>query len=165
MPAATKKSELIAVTEKEYAKIEKLVNSISSKQATKKHDDDTSIKDVVGHRAHWIGLYLGWYKDGMSGREVNFPAKGYKWNELKKYNKQLREDQRSLSWEDAVLLLRKNHTKLTRFMSDRTNADLYKNPMRGANNDWTPGRWAEAAGPSHYRSASKFIRACMKQSG
>jgi len=35
--------------------------------------------------------------------------------------------------------------------------------MQGANNDWTTGRWAEAAGPSHYRSAAKFIRQCSRE--
>ena len=162
MPAATNKSELLAVTKKEYAKLEKLVSSISNTQANKNQDDETSIKDVIGHRAHWISLFLGWYKDGQADKEVFFPAKGYKWSELKKYNKQLRADQTSLEWEDVVSLLGKNHKKLIKFMANHTNAELYKNPMKGANNDWTAGRWAEAAGPSHYRSASKFIRTCLK---
>ena len=143
--------------------MEELVGSITKTQARKKHDENTSIKDVIGHRAHWISLFLGWYKDGLAGKEVYFPAKGYKWNELKKYNKQLRADQKSLKWEDAVLLLNKNHKKLVKFMNDHSNAELYKNPMKGANNNWTPGRWAEAAGPSHYRSASKYIRGCLKK--
>lgn len=164
MAAATNKAELLAVTVKEYAKLEELVGSISNTQASKKHDEDTSIKDVIGHRAHWISLFLGWYKDGMAGKEVFFPAKGYKWNALKKYNKQLRTDQKSLKWEDVVSLLHKNNKKPVKFINDHSNAELYKNPMKGANNDWTTGRWAEAAGPSHYRSASKFIRSCLKKS-
>lgn len=138
------------------------MSSLSGAQANKDQGDDTSIKDVIGHRAHWISLFLGWYKDGQAGKEVFFPAKGYKWSELKQYNKQLRADQESLTWEDVVLLLHKNHKKLVRFMADRTNAELYNKPMKGASNVWTTGRWAEAAGPSHYRSASKFIRACLK---
>jgi hypothetical protein len=28
---------------------------------------------------------------------------------------------------------------------------------------WTTGRYAEAAGPSHYRSAAKFIRKCLRE--
>ncbi len=161
--ATKNKSELVAVTEKEYEKLDTLVSSISSTQANKKHDDDTSIKDVIGHRAHWISLFLGWYREGMAGKQVYFPAEGYKWNQLKEYNKQLRTDQRSLTWEDVTLLLRENHKKLIKFISDHTNAELYGKPMKGANNNWTPGRWAEAAGSSHYRSASKFIRACLKK--
>ena len=34
--------------------------------------------------------------------------------------------------------------------------------MTGAGNACTPGRWAEAAGPSHDRSVAKWIRACPR---
>jgi len=164
MAAAISKRELIAVHEKEYEKLEALLNSMNSTQVNKKHDDGISIKDVIGHRAHWISLFLGWYADGMAGKEVYFPAKGYKWSELKEYNRQLRAKQSSMDWEELVALLDTNHKKLSGFIGSHTNADLYANPMKGANNHWTAGRWAEAAGPSHYRSASKFIRACLKKS-
>jgi len=164
MAAAACKSELVAVTEMEYQKLEGLLNSVTSAQANEKHDDDTSIKDVIGHRAHWISLFLGWYQDGMAGKEVYFPAKGHKWSELKEYNRQLRIEQSSMQWEEVVSLFRKNHKKLHNFINNHSNGDLYASPMKGANNNWTAGRFAEAAGPSHYRSASKFIRACLKQS-
>ena len=162
MPAATSKDELIAVTEKEFAKLSKLLD-LPEEFAVQKDDEDTSIKDVIGHRAHWIELFLGWYTDGMAGKEVHFPAKGYKWNELKRYNAVLRENQAGLTWEQAVSLLQKNHAKLSDFMNNHSNDELYAGPMQGANNDWTPGRWAEAAGPSHYRSAAKFVRARLRK--
>jgi hypothetical protein len=34
--------------------------------------------------------------------------------------------------------------------------------MKGGGNKWTTGRWAEASGASHYRSAAKYVRACLK---
>lgn len=160
--AAKNKDELLAVTEKEFLKLSTLLEEIGSKQAVKKREENTSVKDVVGHRAHWIQLFLGWYKDGLAGKEVFFPAKGYKWNQLKEYNKNLRAEQASLSWVDVNKKLKSNHKKLVKFIDKHTNSELYGGPMKGANNDWTPGRWAEAAGPSHYRSASKFVRQCLK---
>jgi len=160
--AATTKKELLAVTEKEFIKLSQLLDEISSKTATKKREENTSLKDVVAHRAHWIELFLGWYKDGQAGKEVFFPAKGYKWNQLKEYNKQLRMQQSGLNWNDAKKMLQSNHQKLIKFINSHSNKDLYGGPMKGAHNDWTPGRWAEAAGPSHYRSASKFARQCKK---
>ncbi len=163
MPAATSKEDLIAVTDKEYAKLQKLLSEIQDDLALQKDEDDTSIKDVIGHRAHWIELFLGWYADGQAGKEVFFPAKGYKWNELKKYNANLRAQQANLSWSDAKALLQNNHKKLREFMVSHSDQQLYGGPMKGANNDWTPGRWAEAAGPSHYRSAAKYIRARLRE--
>ncbi len=160
--AAKNKAELLAVTQKEFAKLAKLVGSIESDVAMTKQEGDTSIKDVVGHRAHWIALFLGWYEDGLAGKTVHFPAEGYKWNDLKRYNADLRKHQSGLGWADAVALLEARHQMLVGFIEAQSNAALYSGPMKGAKNAWTAGRWAEAAGPSHYRSASKFIRATLR---
>jgi len=162
MPAATTKQELQAVMKKEYDKLDALLTNIDSKTAMSKDDDNTSIKDTVAHRAHWIGLFIGWHTDGVAGKEVFFPAEGYKWSDLKRYNADLRATQSDLDWESARSMLEVANQQLVSFIQAHTNDDLYGGPMAGANNTWTPGRWAEAAGPSHYRSAAKYIRARLK---
>lgn len=162
--AATSKSELIEVTKKEFEKLSKLVETIDDATAMKKHDEDTSIKDVIAHRAHWIDLFLGWYWDGQAEKTVYFPAKGYKWNDLKRYNADLRERQTAMGWPEAVSALQGGYAKLMTFIDERSEAELYGGPMKGAKNAWTPGRWAEAAGASHFRSASKYLRAVLRGS-
>ncbi|MGJ8529126.1 ClbS/DfsB family four-helix bundle protein [Maritalea sp.] len=161
MPAATNKTDLLAVTRNEYTKLIKLIDQIDEPTALTK-TDDASIKDTIGHRAHWIELFLGWYADGHAEKEVSFPAKGYKWNDLKRYNADLRESQETLSWADAKQLLETNKTKLEKFIQSHSDEELYGGPMKGANNNWTTGRWAEAAGPSHFRSAAKYLRSVLK---
>lgn len=160
--AAKSKAELLAVTLKDYDKLESLISDLPDHQALVKDVDGASIKDIIGHRAHWISLFLGWYADGLAGKRVEFPAPGYKWNELKAYNSELRRSQSGLSWEQVRQLLSDNHARLTGFISSHSDEDLYAAPMKGANNNWVPGRWAEAAGPSHYRSAAKYIRQTLK---
>jgi len=165
MPAATTKSDLIAVTEKEFTKLETLLDQVDPAFAMEKDEEDTSIKDVIAHRAHWIDLYLGWYRDGQAGKDVHFPAKGYKWNELKRYNAELRAEQIDLGWAEAREGLELATGRLTEFLNKKSETELYGGPMKGARNDWTAGRWAEAAGPSHFRSAAKYIRARLKEIG
>lgn len=165
MPAATTKTNLLAIQQKEFLKLEKLLSDIDDKLAAHPFEDGITIKDTIGHRAHWIALFLGWYADGQLGKEVFFPAKGYKWNDLKAYNAALRKEQAGMSWSEVQVLLKNNHVKLTEFLTGLDEADLYSGPMKGANNKWTTGRWAEAAGASHYRSAAKFLRQCMRQVG
>lgn len=157
--AATSKTELLEVTAKEFNKLEKLISGIEEHAALDKDEDDTSIKDITAHRANWIGLFLAWYQDGLAGKEVFFPAKGYKWNDLKRFNADLRHSQAMLSWSDACSMLVEANEMLVAFIESTSDGDLYGGPMAGANNHWTPGRWAEAAGASHYRSAAKYIRA------
>lgn len=161
--AATSKTELLAVTAKEYERLRKNIDEIDAAQALIKDTDETSIKDVIGHRAHWIGLFLGWYRDGQAGREVHFPAPGYKWNELKRYNAALRAKQAGIGWDAAREMLAEAHSNLTAQIEALSDAELYGGPMKGANNNWTTGRWAEAAGPSHYRSAAKYIRKRLRE--
>jgi hypothetical protein len=160
--AATSKPELAELCEREYHKLSQLLDRIDPSASLIKDDDDTSIKYVVAHRAHWIDLFLGRYHDGLAGQEVNFPAKGYKWNDLKRYNADLRAQQADLSWDDARSLLAEQYRRLSDFIADATDEQLYSAPMVGANNDWPAGRWAEAAGPSHFRSAGKYIRARLR---
>lgn len=161
--AATSKNELLSITQSEFTKLFNTLEQFAPADAARKREEDTSIKDVIAHRAHWIGLYLSWYKDGVAGKSVYFPAKGYKWNQLKEYNRELRVQHQELSWEDAKKRLKLAHRKLIKFLDSHSNQDLYGGPMKGARNDWTAGRWAEAAGASHYRSARKYARQCLKE--
>lgn len=160
--AATSKEELLSITQKDFLKLKTLIAPISAADALRKDDEDTSIKDVIAHRAHWIELFLGWYIDGQAGKTVYFPAEGYKWNDLRRYNAELRQQQAHISWEDALVALDQATEKLDAFLRSCSNAELYDGPMKGAKNNWTTGRWAEAAGPSHFRSAAKYIRARLK---
>jgi len=161
MPAATNKADLIAVTEKEFAKLTALLDKVGPDAALIK-EDDTSIKDVTCHRAHWTGLFLGWYADGQAGRPVYIPAKGYKWNDLKRYNADLRAAQSGVDWAEARAMLTASHSALLEWLNALDQAALYGGPMQGGGNAWTTGRWAEAAGASHYRSAAKYIRARLR---
>ena len=161
MPAATTKGDLIAVTEKEFAKFSDLLDRVP-KDARKKVFDGTSVKDVVGHRAHWIELFLGWHSDGQAGKPVHFPAPGYNWGDLKRYNEDLRARQAELSWAEVRVMLDAAHTRLVDFLTGESPDALYGGPMKGGRNAWTTGRWAEAAGASHYRSAGRYVRAALR---
>ncbi|APX13920.1 ClbS/DfsB family four-helix bundle protein [Tateyamaria omphalii] len=162
MPAAQNKTDLAAITHKEFGTLNILLDQVPASVALQKLDEDTSIKDVIGHRAHWIDLFFGWYADGQAGKPVHIPAEGYKWNDLKRYNADLRAAQADLGWPDAVAMLRDRHARLLDFIDTRSDAELYGGPLTGAKNTWRLGRWVEATGPSHYRSASKFMREVMR---
>ncbi|MEM9436168.1 MAG: ClbS/DfsB family four-helix bundle protein [Pseudomonadota bacterium] len=163
MPAAQDKAALIAVTEKDFAKLAALIAKVGEEAALRKREEDTSIKDVIAHRAHWIDLFLGWYADGQAGREVHMPAKGYKWSDLKAYNAALRETQAGMGWEDARSELAAAHGRLMALIDILDDAALYGAPMPGGGaSKWALGRYAEASGASHYRSAAKFIRAALR---
>ncbi|GGH35580.1 hypothetical protein SAMN05444007_108131 [Cribrihabitans marinus] len=158
MPAAVTKPDLIARTTQDFAKLSDVLDRFPRALRLVADEDGVTPKDLVGHRAHWIQLFLGWYTDGQAGKPVDFPAPGYKWNQLKAYNADLRQAQAGLDWDAARALLDANHARLMSLLEGLDQAALYGGPMKGARNDWTTGRWAEAAGASHYRSAAKYLR-------
>ncbi|WP_298983600.1 ClbS/DfsB family four-helix bundle protein [uncultured Roseibium sp.] len=160
--AAVSKQQLLDLSTKEWQKLLKILDELPAILRLQKDEEETSPKDIIGHRAHWIELYLGWFRDGRAGKEVFFPAKGYKWNETKRYNADLRQQQSGLTWDAARSMLESNHAELLALIESLSEEELYGGPMKGANNNWTAGRWAEAAGPSHYRSAAKYLRRRMR---
>lgn len=162
MPAATTKADLIAVCEKDFAKLIETIEKVDADLATRPFEDGITIKDTVAHRAHWIDLFLGWWADGQAARPVHMPDEGYGWGDLKAYNAKLRKEQAGLDWDEARALLSDRHAALMDLLNTLDNAALYGGPMTGGNGKWTAGRYAEAAGASHYRSARKFIRACLR---
>lgn len=158
MPAATSKPELLAICDKEYAKLSRVIADLSEEDAMMPDTDGISIKDTIGHRMHWVELYLGWVRDGRAGRDVQTPAPGYKWSELKAYNAQLRQAQAALDWASAKAGLAAAHSRLMTFLQEETEDSLYTPHSMPWMRNWTLGRWAEASGASHYRSAAKYIR-------
>jgi hypothetical protein len=159
MPAATTKSDLIAATEKEWAKLNAMLAGIPAELAERPFEEGATIKDIASHRDHWIGLFFQWLEEGEAAQ---MPDHGVKWSELKPYNRELRSKYAALDWETARDRLRHSHARLMAWIRDADEATLYGGPMPGGTG-WTTGRYAEAAGPSHYRSAAKFIRKCLRE--
>jgi hypothetical protein len=159
MPAATTKADLVAVTIKEWSKLQKLVSSVPEEVALRPLEDDTSIKDVLAHRAHWIDLFFQWLEEG---EHAQMPDHGVKWSELKPYNTAMRDRYRPLSWQEVQDRLEHAHERLLEWIEATDEVALYGGPMPGGNGKWTTGRFAEASGPSHYRSAAKYVRACLR---
>ncbi len=164
--AVTSKQDLIALTEKEFDKLRKTLDGVDETQAATPHPEDAiTIKDTILHRVHWINLFFKWYKDGEAGREVVTPAPGYKWNQLKAYNARIREETRDVAWPAAKDRLKRAHKKLVKLLAGLDEKTLYGPSPYNWTNKWTLGRWAESSGPSHYRSAAKYIREIRKKTG
>jgi len=162
MPA-TSKEQLIEVTRREWDRLARVIAGLEPDDAMQPFDDGLSAKHIIGHRAHWIELFFTWYEAGQRGEYPAIPAEGYKWNQLPAYNAWLREAQKDLSWETVCAMLEVQNRRLLRFLEQQGDEKLYGDPMPGGGNHWTTGRWAEAAGASHYRSATKYLQAQLRR--
>ena len=164
MPAAISKAELLNIYDKEFDKLRTLIADLDASAAQwATEQDDMQIKDIIAHRAHWIGLFFTWVEGGERGEEVQTPAPGYKWNQLKSYNAMVRETYANLAWEDVRASLQKQANSLRAFIEASVETRLYTPHLYPWMNDWTLGRWAEASGPSAFRSAARYIRKAKRE--
>ena len=157
MAIAHSKSELMKVTAKEWDRIYLLLKDFPEELAVLPDEEGFSVKDVVMHRAHWISLFLRCYHDGWQTIDVLFPKKNYRRSELKRYSLALRQREKDVSWTEALARLDTAHEEFVSLIETLSDAQLYGAPMEGAHNSWSTGRWAEAAGASHLRLASKYV--------
>lgn len=163
MPAATNKTDLLAVFDKDLAKLRRTLEAVDeTKSNLSAPDDDTTKRGVIAHRTHWMGMFHGWYDDGVAGREVHVPAKGYKWNQLKEFNAPLYARGNKTSWPDLVSEFDAACDKLRRFIDAHDEASLYTRGTYAWTGKWTLGRYAEASGTSHFRSANTYIRKALR---
>lgn len=165
MPAATNKTDLLAVFDKDLAKLYKTLDGIDeTRSGLSTPDDETTIKGVIAHRTHWMGMFHTWYEGGLAGREVHVPAKGYKWNQLKVYNSTLYAKGDATPWVELLSDFETACAKLRHFIEAQSDADLYTPGAFAWTGKWTLGRFAEASGPSHFRSANTYIRKALRSS-
>lgn len=164
MPAALNRTDLIAITKLEFAKLGKTLKDIDANLADKAAEaDEATVKDTIAHRTHWIDLFLGWYQRGLAGESVQTPAEGYKWNQLKAYNAKVRAEMRPVPWAKVQDDFNAAHLRLLTLIEGLDDPALYTKHVYSWMNNWTLGRWAEASGASHYRSANAYIRKIIRQ--
>lgn len=164
--AATTKADLIAITEKEFEKLQAALEDVDDALALTPHPQDKiTIKDTILHRVHWLNLFFKWRNDSEAGKTPAIPAKGYKWNQLKAYNAKIREETQDTPWPSAKDRLKRAHKKFLKLINGLDEKTLYGRNPYDWGNAWTLGRWAESSGPSHYRSAAKYIREIKKKAG
>ncbi len=159
---AGSKSRLIEVTQDEFALLAAALKEIDCDLANLADEDGNTIKTIIAHRAHWVELFLNWHFESQLGQKIQVPAEGFKWSQLRAYNSILKAQHDVLNWHDVQLSLKLNHAKLLSLIEELTDGQLYGAPMAGTNSKWTIGRFAEANGASHYRSALRFVKLQLK---
>ncbi len=157
MPAAKTKSELLDVTGKEWTKLQRVLETFDEASGTRPGRDGFTAQRLIGHRAAWIDLYFDWCEAAAKDQEPEMPAPGFKWNQLPDLNDQIWAAQRNWTWPSSVAALTAAHERLLRDIEAATDDELYGQPL-APGLKWTRGRYAEASGPSHYRSATKALK-------
>ena len=166
MPVPKDKNELILAIESSYSKLKKDLNSVPNEMAKKKELDGhakgtkMSVSDLVAYLIGWSELVLKWNRKKENGENVEFPEKGYKWNELGKLAQKFYSDYENLDYPTLLKKLDKNVGKILELINANNNADLYEIPWY---EKWTKGKMIQLNTSSPYKNARSRVRKWKKQ--
>jgi len=163
MSGVTNKKELLEITEKELEKLKKTISQFPQEKV-EIFDEKVggSLKSIISHRTEWMKMFFIWYQDGIDKKEPQVPAPGYKWNQLKELNAKIWGRDKNKKWEEILHDFEAQSQNLLKFISSQEEEKLYTPKLFNWTNDWTLGRWVEASGSSHFRSANKYLRQILK---
>jgi hypothetical protein len=115
--------------------------------------------DLVSYLIGWNELVLKWLDQDDKGREVDFPEKGFKWNELGQLAQKFYEDCCNISYPKLLERLETAKEDLVKTISARSDKELYGGPWHGK---WTKGRMIQFNTSSPYTNARSRIRRWLK---
>jgi hypothetical protein len=160
VPKVRTKEALIHDTESEYVLLMKMFNELTSVQ---KIATDVcagwSVKDLLAHLVQWKLMFLGWYKEGLSGKTPKTPAEDLKWNQLPALNERIYQKWKKEPLEKILVELENTYQlilELTKSLSEEKLFQKKLYPWMGPS--FPLYGWIRGNTSSHYLWARKLIR-------
>lgn len=166
MPVPESKIALLKEMEKTSQalrkKLERIPAEIAFENRLAGHVSGTQISaaQLVSYLIGWGEQVIFWHRQEASGEEIDFPAKGFKWNELGKLAQKYYADYAHIrSWAELLFLLDNNQRQLLALVESWSDEELYHNPWYGK---WTRGRMIQFNSASPYKNASARLNPLLK---
>ena len=158
------KEELVESIEKEYQNLRELLDSLPESRYKEPGvwGDDWTINDLIAHLSEWHRLFLGWYREGLTGEVSHMPAPGYKWNETPRLNRDIWRKHEGRPTKEVWGEFESSHVEVLQLVREASSEELLSPgyfPWSGKNS------LATYLGPntaSHYRFAVKVVRRWLR---
>ena len=165
MPRPKTKSELLALSQKNYQDLVDLVGSFSAAELAKDFAGymNKNPRDVLCHLHEWHLMMLDWYKVGMSGKKPDMPAKGHSWKTTKALNYEIWQKYQDTSLEEAKRLLAESYLKIQNIIEKHSNEELFSKKYYHWTGSTSLASYLISASSSHYDWAYKLIKKARKK--
>ncbi len=167
MAVPDSKAALLLEMEKSWQSLSKKLTRIPAEVAfaltLEGHASGTqmSAANLVSYLLGWGEQVLTWHYQEDAGKEIIFPAVGYKWNELGRLAQAYYANYASItSWPDLCARLEENHRQLLSLVQRYSDRELYHCPWYGK---WTRGRMIQFNTVSPYKNAATRLNVLLKQ--
>lgn len=161
MPKPKSKSELIEASQKNFQKLENLIDSLPENERLADFPEGTmnrNIRDVLAHIYHWQLLFLEWYKIGMSGEKPEMPSPGHTWKTTPELNLEIWKKYQSESLPKIRKKLNISHSILQELIEKHSDVDLFTKKKYRWTGSTSLGAYLISATSSHYDWGWKMIR-------
>lgn len=157
---------LVAMKKSQDALVKKLLR-IPADQAfipqLKGHVQGTqmSAANLVSYLIGWGEQVMYWHQQERNGEKIDFPAAGYKWNELGKLAQNYYADYAAItSWPVLLEKQTYTHQQLIELVERYSNDELYGVPWYKT---WTRGRMIQFNTASPCKNAATRLSALLKK--
>lgn len=164
MPRARNKAELLEFGEAQYKRLMGLVEDLSEEQRDKMSVfDNRTVKDIVAHLDAWLGLFLEWYRIGMSGEKPHIPAPGYTFKELPALNEALYQQEKDKDWATVIDNFQKKHAEVIALVAMHSDDELTTKKKYSWTGSTNLASYLASSTSSHYVWANDLISKFRKR--
>lgn len=121
-----------------------------------------SVADLVAYLIGWQQRVLSWCEDRARGLPGDFPAPGYRWNELGRLARQFYADRAGQDYAALRRQLEQGHARLVALVEQGSDASLYGAPWYER---YTQGRMIQLNTAAPYANARARLRRWLKAQG
>lgn len=165
MPIPKNKKELIEAIDDSYSKLKNELSTLPKNRVNDftlpGHAKDTwmSLHNLISYLVGWTDLVLKWERLSQRNEEVEFPEKGFKWNQLGLLAKKFYTDYHDLTFDELLFELQKNTDEIYTLINSKSNSQLYETKFYG---QYPLGRMIQLNTSSPFKNALKRIRSWKK---
>jgi hypothetical protein len=166
MPRPKSKSELLALSQKNYENLIGFINSLNDTEQRNEFPEGTmnrNIRDVLAHLHHWHLMLSNWYEVGMRGEKPEMPSTGHTWKTVPELNRKIWQHYSKTDLEEIKQKLLHSHQELTQLIEKHSNEELFEKKRYKWTGSTSLGAYLISATSSHYDWAFKLIKKAKKE--
>lgn len=165
MARPTTKQELTVAAEKQYAKLNELIDSMSADEQNAEfgfEDRDRNLRDVLIYLYEWHRLLLNWAGANRAGNPMSFLPAPYNWKTYPQMNVELWRKHQPTPLAEAKALLQQSHADVMQLIDSFTDEQLFTKKYYTWTGTTSLGSYCVSATSSHYDWAVKKLKAHLK---
>ncbi|OAV64727.1 hypothetical protein Barb4_03881 [Bacteroidales bacterium Barb4] len=165
MARPTIKQDLISAGNKQFSKLQELINSMSDEEQNTSFlfdDRDKNVRDVLAHLYEWHQLLLDWATANRTGEEKPFLPVPYNWRTYPEMNVGFWKKHQNTPYGISKTMLNGSHKKVMELIETFSNEELFTKKHFTWTGTSTLGSYCVSATSSHYDWAMKKIKNHIK---